>query len=601
MKLRTAFLSVLLTANGLLGQSTQPEQILQVQPIISVDKVHPGDAFDFALQVTFSEQWHANSHTPSEDYLVPSVLTLNKTNDFQFSDIQYPPGQDKKFSFSDKPISVYHGKIFIRAHVKASKSLKPGQTSIAGTFSYQACNDLTCRIPTSVDFQLPVDVVAAGAQTQLIHQDIFQQTNESLAQLQGDRTDSQNSIGDMMAGSGWFLTLLLIFVGGLALNLTPCVYPIIPITISFFVGQSSGKIGKSFFLALIYVLGMSLTYSILGVIAAMTGGLLGASLQNPIVLIIIAGVFLIFASSMFGAFEIRVPAFLNQLAGGSKQGAFGSFFMGLTVGIVAAPCIGPFVLSLLTYVAAKGDPFTGFLLFFILSMGLGLPYLILGTFSGSLKTLPHSGQWMNWVKRVFGIIMIAVAIYFVNSLIPHVLYVSLLSAVVILGGIWVGFIDKTTANFASFKGIKLFIGMLFLIYGTWFSISSWQEAHAPTMDWQPYSDALISQARSENKPVLIDFFADWCIPCKQIEKKLFSTDLVVAKAKSFIALKADLTKEKSDYVKNLRKKYNVLGVPTVILIDKSGHEFKRFTDELVKFSPEKFVSVMQNASTQGTN
>jgi len=599
-KLISAACMLMLT--GLAYAQTAPEPVLKVEPLVSVDKIRAGDTFEFGLRITFLKDWHANSHTPSEDYLVPTVLEFSPSDDFEFGDVAYPPAQQKKFAFSETPVSVYTGVIVLRAKVTAAASLRPGRTIIAGKLSYQACNDLTCRIPTSAPFQLELDVADASTPVERINAHVFDtSTPGGLAELAGERSDESGAIGDMFSGNGLLLTLLFIFVGGLALNLTPCVYPIIPITISFFVGQASGKISKSFFLALVYVLGMSITYSVLGVVAAMTGGLLGASLQNPIVLIIIAGVFLIFASSMFGAFDIRVPSSLNRLAGGSKQGLFGSFFMGLTVGIVAAPCIGPFVISLLTYVAAKGDPLTGFTLFFILSMGLGLPYLILGTFSGSIKNLPHSGEWMNWVKKVFGIIMIAVAIYFVQPLLPNTLSVILLSATLIVGGVWVGLVDKTTAGFAWFRMLKTVVGMALVAYGAWFATSAWTDARADKIAWQAYDAMLLQQASADGKPVIIDFFADWCIPCKQLDKTLFTAESVVAKAKTFVALKADLSRENSDEVKTLRRKYNVLGVPTIILIDPAGNEYKRFTDELVKFTPEEFVAEMTAALNRGTN
>ncbi|RMF66803.1 MAG: DUF255 domain-containing protein, partial [Calditrichaeota bacterium] len=416
-----------------------------------------------------------------------------------------------------------------------------------------------------------------------------------LGKLEGVRSDEENRIGSLIAGSGLLITLGFIFLGGLALNLTPCVYPLIPITISFFVGQASGKISRSFFLALIYVLGMALTYSLLGVVAAMTGGLLGSSLQNPAVLVGVALIFLIFAAGMFGAFEIRIPLFLSNLAGGSRQGVFGSFFMGLTVGVVAAPCIGPFVLSLLTYVAAQGDPYKGFLFFFVLSLGLGLPFLILGTFSGAVKRLPRSGEWMVWVKKVFGVVMVGVAVYFVNPLLSHSLYVVLLTATALVGGLYVGLIDKSTASFGWFRALKVTVGLLMVVFGAWTSFAAIAEANAPTLAWQPYDDALVAQARQEGKPVLIDFFADWCLPCKQIEKKLFHAPQVVEKGEGILALKADLTKENSPEVRQLRQKYQVRGVPTILLFDAGGREIHRFTDELLKMPPEEFARILEGA------
>ena len=214
---------------------------------------------------------------------------------------------------------------------------------------------------------------------------------------------------------GLFLIFIGAFFGGLALNLTPCIYPLIPITISYFGGQAEGKKGSVILHSVIYVVGMAATYSILGSIAAFTGSLFGAALQIPAVLIGVAAVMVLLALSMFNVYEIRVPAFMNKFAGGSQKGYFGTFFMGLTCGIIAAPCIGPFVLGLLTYVGNRGNVLLGFSLFFVLALGLGIPFLLLGIFSGSLNKLPRSGAWMVWVRTIFGFILLAMAVYFLKS------------------------------------------------------------------------------------------------------------------------------------------------------------------------------------------
>jgi len=175
-------------------------------------------------------------------------------------------------------------------------------------------------------------------------------------------------------------TLLGIFAGGMALNLTPCVYPLIPITVSYFGGRSGGGRGNLFAHGACYIGGLSLTNSILGVTAALTGSLMGALLQNPIVLVLIALVMMLFAASLFGFWELKLPAGLTQAASKSYTGYFGTLFMGITLGVVAAPCIGPFVLGLLTWVASMGSPWLGFLIFFTLSLGLGLPLFFLAVF-----------------------------------------------------------------------------------------------------------------------------------------------------------------------------------------------------------------------------
>ena len=173
-------------------------------------------------------------------------------------------------------------------------------------------------------------------------------------------------------------TLLGVFAGGLALNLTPCVYPLIPITVSYFGGRAGQGRGKLAVHGLLYLGGLSVTNSVLGVVAALTGSLMGSALQNPIVLVVVAGVLVLFATSLFGFWELQLPQSLTSAASKSYAGYFGTLFMGLTLGVVAAPCLGPFVLGLLTWVASMGSPWLGFLIFFTLSLGLGVPLFVPG-------------------------------------------------------------------------------------------------------------------------------------------------------------------------------------------------------------------------------
>jgi len=585
---------ILLHSTGAI--SSAQDDVLTIDTFLSVDKIQPGQKFKLGVEITLNGKWHINSNKPNDEMLIPTVLQLEQATGFRFGEINYPRSKDVKFAFSETPVSVYERKalIWLEIEVLPSLDIAAGSVKLSGNLGYQACNDQICRMPMTVEIALNTEIVRPNEDVASINAERFP-SKSGVGALQGQRDEEDNEIGALMAGKGFMLSLLFIFLGGLALNLTPCVYPIIPITVSFFVGQSSGKIGRSFFLAAIYVLGMSITYSALGVAAAMTGGLLGSSLQNPIVLMFIAAVFLAFAASMFGAFEIQPPAFLNQIAGGSRQGIVGSLLMGLTVGIVAAPCIGPFVLSLLTYVAAQGDPLTGFILFFVLSMGLGFPYLILGTFSGSVKNLPRSGEWMIWVKKVFGVIMIAMAVFFIKTLLPEMVYLALFIATLLFGGLYIGFIDSAKAGFFWFAPLKKMLGAAFIVFAGWMALSAWNETHAPHVDWQNYDENLVIAAKADNKAILIDFFADWCIPCKRIEKTIFSNKIVVEKSQNFLTLKADLTKENSEAVRNLRLKYNVRGVPTVILIASNGVEFKRYTDELIELSPARFAEIMSQA------
>ena len=203
---------------------------------------------------------------------------------------------------------------------------------------------------------------------------------------------------------------------------------------------------------------MSVTYSALGVFAALSGSLFGAWLQKPAVLVGIAAIVVALALSMFGLYEIQAPHFITDRTG-SQAGALGALTMGLFVGFVAAPCIGPFVLSLLTYVAAKGSAPLGFALFFTLAMGLGLPYLVLGTVSGSLKALPRSGEWMTAVRKVFGFALLALAVYFLRALLPARVYEIGVALPLLAGGVWFLFFEKTGASLRGFAAVKVAVAV----------------------------------------------------------------------------------------------------------------------------------------------
>lgn len=401
--------------------------------------------------------------------------------------------------------------------------------------------------------------------------------------------------GGSLKGWAMLWTLLGIFSGGLALNLTPCVYPMIPITVSFFGGRTAenrpDKI-KLVFHGLCYLMGLALTNSILGVVAALTGGLMGALLQNPIVLVLVAGILVLFATSLFGIWELRLPKVLNQMAGRSYSGYFGSLFMGLTLGVVAAPCIGPFVLGLLTWVAAVGNPWFGFLIFFILSLGLGLPLFGLALFSGQLQRLPRAGGWMLWVRKLMGWVLVGMAAYFIRPILPELLKIALPVAVALFAGLHLGWFDKNQASFKAFPWLKTITGAACLVLATY-----WIAALAmrgPGIDWHVYSEQILKESKAQEKPVIIDFSADWCTPCRELEEVTFHHADVVRQAENdFTMIKVDVTKGGNPLHERLLKEYDVKGVPTVVFLGAQGKE--RIDLRLVDFlPPEPFLNRMTN-------
>lgn len=402
---------------------------------------------------------------------------------------------------------------------------------------------------------------------------------------------------------GWAMiwTLLGIFAGGMALNLTPCVYPLIPITISYFGGQAAkeGR-GKGNLVAhgLCYMMGLAVTNSVLGVVASLTGGLMGAILQNPIVLIVVAAVLVFFATSLFGLWEMRLPSGLTQAAAKSHTGYFGSLFMGLTLGVVAAPCIGPFVLGLLTWVASMGSPWLGFLIFFTLSLGLGLPLFLLAMFSGQLEKLPRSGGWMIWVRKLMGWVLVGMAVHFIRPLLPGHWGTVVLALVALAAGLHLGWIDKNQANFRAFPWLKGGVGVACLVLAA-FLVTSWV-MRGPGVTWKPYSEETLKEAQNQKKPVIIDFYATWCTPCNELEEVTFHDASVVNQAESnFVMVKVDVTKGGNPVYERLLQQYEVKGVPTIVFLDNGGKEKRGL--RLVDFlPPDQFLGRMAELKKSGS-
>ncbi len=581
----TIFFLVLFLVSVSISQNNP--KILDWKIIAGQDKLSPGKSVQIALELDIHPPWHINAHKPNEDFLIPTVVEFSPAEGVAFGRIQYPPGVNKTFEFSETPLRVYEGTVYLITSVSIDPSFRPSEATIAGKLTFQACNDHICLAPQEIVFSRKLPVASAGEPTKVINQSVFLPQNDAGPSSPG-KAAGGGSLGDKIRAGGFLLTILTIFGAGLALNLTPCVYPLIPITISYFGGQAGGKKGSILAHAILYVLGMSLTYSVLGVFAALSGNILGAWLQNPVVLIFIALVMVVLAMSMFGLYEIRVPSGLATFAGRSKGGYAGTVFMGLTVGIVAAPCIGPFVLALLTYVGERGDPFMGFWMFFVLSLGLGAPFIVLALFSGSLNKMPRSGSWMIWVRKIFGFILIGVALYFLEPLIHSaLLYYTALAVTSLIAGIYLAWIDRVENASKTFVLVRSLIGLAFIAAGIFFwtySVETYVNAQISeatlaggqtaqnAIQWQPYDASLLANAKARQRPVMIDFFAEWCIPCKELDKFTFTDQRVVKFSRNFEMLKADLTKNDSPQVQKLKQQFQIKGVPTLVFLSAAGEE-----------------------------
>lgn len=556
--------------------------------------VPPGGSAVAAVELTISPPYHINSDRPLQDFLIPTAVQLESQPGVTFGAPVFPPAPAKQLPVLDEPMAVWEGTVRVEIPVAVASGAGSGSIPVRGSVRYQACNDRFCLPPATLPFNLTIPVGVPGTLSQ-----------NPDAEVPARPSATQQSGPVDLADKGLLATVLLVFVGGLALNLTPCVYPMIPITITYFGGQAQGKKGSIVAHAFIYVVGMAITYSVLGVVAAMTGSLFGAALQYPPVLVGIALVMTLLALSMFDVYELRMPQFLNRLAGGSQKGFPGTLLMGLTVGIVAAPCVGPFVLGLLTYVGNRGNPFLGFGLFFVLALGMGIPFLVLGAFSGSIRKLPRSGAWMVWVRKIFGFVLLAMAVYFLEPLFPGTLaYHLALALILLLGGIYLAWIDNVPGAGKRFAWLRNAVGILFFVGALYAAVTGFETYPALArggpapgiggIEWHPYSEAMLSRAAREGKPVFIDFYADWCAPCKELDKHTFSSPEIVARSKDFVMLKVDLTSADDPQAEFLRKKYQARGVPTLVFLAPDGREIESLRG--TGFEPsEAFLKKMDQA------
>lgn len=528
---------------------------VEVEILHFQDKYPAGGSYPILVTLHISDTWYIHGSEESGGDLIPTELSFPEDSGVSIEGIQFPSPSKKMFDYSEEPLEIFSGDLLVGATVKVSKKAPPGNIMLKGELSYQACAAQFCLPPERIQIPFKLTIAPAGAQITPLNQQHFAKNKNLLSHTL------------IPAGTGFWLTLFVIFLGGMALNLTPCIYPLIPITVSYFGGKSNEIQGRTLAHGILYVAGLSISNSMLGLTASLTGGMIGFILQKPVFLILVAGILGFLALSFFDLWEFKLPSGLNRLASKNFGGYFGTFFMGLTLGIVAAPCLGPFMLGLLTYVAQKGDPFLGFLYFFVLSIGMGLPLAVLAVFSGALKNLPMSGGWLMWIRRALGWVLFGMAGYIIMPLISTPAGKSTLIAVIIgAAGLHLGWLDRNDGGMRLFPYVKKGLGVILLFVAAAFLLVT---PSKEGVKWSPYDPVAIKEAVDNRKPVILDFYADWCSPCRALDKKVFADPDVVEMSHKFVTIRVDLTTEHPDQ-DELQKRYKIKGVPTIVFINRKG-------------------------------
>ncbi len=413
-----------------------------------------------------------------------------------------------------------------------------------------------------------------------------QDNNIALAAENAGALKEKTKFTTIMEDYGLVLAILFSFWWGLLANVgSACVYPMVPITIGYFASQAEahGK-GYTFLLAWMYVLGIATLYAPLGVISVLAGRDVGALLGSPWFIGPFVAFLVAMALGMFGLFEIKLPTFImNKLhSGGKKTGILGTFVMGLILGFVAAPCVGPFTGSILAFVATTGNVLVGLASLFCFSLGLGVPYLVLAVSAKSIASLPKAGEWMSRVKQFAGFVILLVAVYFLSFVIPSDVVFLLAGALVVVMGVFTCTLawKEATPFYIVGRGIGILVGvcgivlfLLGLLGLTGFStkVPLFQAPVArEEIKWVTSFEEGLRLAKEQGKPVFIDFFADWCLPCREMEATTWRDSEVIRESQRFVAIKLDSSKEDSPGSRLKIEKFKSYYIPFVAFYDSKG-------------------------------
>jgi thioredoxin:protein disulfide reductase len=532
-------------------------------------------------------------------YLYRDKLTFDVDGNIELGRPTLPPGTaHRDDNFGD--VDVYHNYVeatvpFARASGEASDVVVVG--------GFQGCKeDSICYPP--------------GEQTMAL---VLPATSEfdAASPTRAGPVSEQDQWAARIVNGSWWQVFGGFYLAGLLLSLTPCVLPMVPILSSIIAGQG-GKVSASrgFFLSLSYVLGMAFTYTTAGALAALAGGQIQAFFQKPWIITLFASLFVLLSLGMFGVFEVQMPTRvqtrLANLANKQKGGTFvGTAIIGALTALIVTTCVAPPLVGALTMIGQTGDVGRGAGALFALSLGMGSPLLLVGASAGQL--LPRVGPWMNTVKAAFGVLMIGMAIWMMERVLPGSVTLVLWAFLVFLTGVFLGAFEPLPADPRPTRRLAKGIGMLACLYGALLLIGATLGGEnplrpiperalgagatgavaSPKLDFRSIEnvaalDAALAEAKSAGSPVMLDFTAEWCVSCKEMEALTFPDPGVIAALKPFMLLRADVTDNNKDD-QALLKQFRSFGPPTIAFFDASGQQRDNF--KLVGFvPPEQFTT-----------
>ncbi|MBT8073210.1 MAG: protein-disulfide reductase DsbD [Xanthomonadales bacterium] len=550
-------------------------------------------------------------------YLYRDKLAFRVLGDdgFVINSVELPAGTTK-----DDPefglVEVYFGQVEIPVHV--NRPAGPEQT-ISLEADYQGCRDGDiCYPPQSmaVALLMPPAAVAIEAESPTAKE---KQTDTSIASLSADSgqvsvpASEQDVLARMLldnpAGA-----MLAFFIAGLLLAFTPCVFPMVPILSGIIAGQGENMTAtRAFWLSLVYVLAMAVTYTVAGVLAGLFGQNLQALFQNPWILGFFIAIFIALALSMFGFFELQLPASLqtrltqasNQQKGGSLTGVA---VMGFLSALIVGPCVAPPLTAALIVIGASGSAYLGGAALFALSMGMGVPLILFGVSAG--KLVPRAGPWMDAIKAVFGIGLLALAIWMLERIVQGPVILLLWGVLAISSGVYLGALERIPDGASGWRRLWKSLGLVLLLVGALEIVGAlsggddWMKplkgvrggGHSEAAEHVAFErikslgdlEVAVAAANQSGQPAMLDFYADWCVECVRMERNTFVDPAVQTLFEKIQPLKADVT-DNDDTDQALMRQYGVIGPPAILFFNRNGEELPAF--RLVGyFEPEEFAA-----------
>lgn len=512
----------------------------------------------------------------------------------------FPSGKTKEDPSFGR-VEVYYRTVEIRVPVRSTGAASRFELEVG----YQGCAEAgICYPPMKkpVTLAVPAGVAAAapgaGSGAAAPAAAPGAESAASAPATAQEPVSEQDRLAARLASESALATSLWFFGFGLLLAFTPCVFPMIPILSGIIVGQGSGiTTRRAFLLSVTYVLAMSVAYTAAGVIAGLFGANLQAALQDPWVLSVFAAIFVLLALSMFGFYDLQLPSALQsrlaELSSRQRGGSLvGVAVMGLLSALIVGPCVAPPLAGALIYIGQTGDPWLGGMALFALSLGMGAPLVVVGTLEG--KYLPRAGGWMNAVKAVFGVAMLGVAVFLLERVLPGWIALLLWAALFIVSAIYLGALEPLGLDAGGFRKLWKGIGLVMLVYGVLLMIGAASGggdvlqplrgvalAGAGPAQHQGLAfrqvkgvaglEAELASARAQGRPAMLDFYADWCIACKEFEKYTFSKPEVVKALEGVVLLQADVTANDAED-QALLKVYGLFGPPAVLFFGPDGRE-----------------------------